>query len=294
MTISFTKYHGSGNDFILIDDRTMQFTIDSAFIAKLCHRHFGIGADGLILLQPSELSHATMRIFNADGNEAAMCGNGLRCAAHFLSNLMNHLSKVTLSSLKIQHHCLVSEFCVTATLGAPKQVVSNRFISVEETSFSYSYIDTGVPHLVIFTDDVTQISYFAKKLRHHPRFSPAGTNVNFAQKLDSQSWKMRTYERGVEAETLACGTGAAAVSVAAWHLDPTLTHVNIHCLSEEILQFDLFSTCFSLQKSGNANRKKLDPQVLTEIQMTGSVCPVFQGKISMKPLTHYERLPLQS
>ncbi|MEM7174377.1 MAG: diaminopimelate epimerase [Chlamydiota bacterium] len=302
MDASFTKYHGCGNDFIIIDDHNLQFTINRALIAHLCHRNFGIGADGLILLQPAQCSDGMMRIFNADGNEATMCGNGLRCAAHFLSTLIGNRSTITIRSLAKRHDCYIAGSRVTATLGALNQPPVDLNIQVEDQSLSCCYLDTGVPHLVVFVDAFPRAqnkhgekcgldSFFswAKILRHHPHFAPAGVNVNFAKQLAPQTWQIRTYERGVEAETMACGTGAAAVAVAAWHRNPTLTHFTIHCLSKHILEFALFPTNLLPaesqvfpKKSGNANRKKLDHQVLHELQMTGAVCPVFQGSLLPK------------
>ncbi len=259
---SFTKYHGLGNDFILVDARHQRVAIDPSLFAQLCRRHFGVGADGVLVLAPSHRADALLRTFNADGTEAAMCGNGLRCAAHLLAQRLDR-SEVTLASPQRLHRCTVDGLTVSATLGAPEKITSDLVLSLSQGPILTTYVDTGVPHLVLFVDDLTtpQFAALAKKLRFHPTLAPAGANVNFAQKTSSATYSIRTYERGVEQETLACGTGAAATAVAAWYRDSTSTHLTIQTASKMTLTFDLFPS----------------NHLLKEVRMTGGISPVFEG-----------------
>lgn len=213
----FAKYVGCGNDFIIFDNRTLFFPIeDKKLIQRLCNRQVGIGADGILLLESSAKADFRMRIFNPDGSEAEMCGNGIRCLIQYLSR-----SDMKRSSYKIEtlHRVLtaISEgFDVQVEMGSPTSVKWNLSIFFKGKSFQTHFLDTGVPHVVVFVKDLNEIdlkemgSYF----RYHSEFSPQGTNVNLAQ-LSADCIKIRTYERGVEAETLACGTGATAVALAA-------------------------------------------------------------------------------
>lgn len=213
MQFPFAKYHGAGNDFIVIDNEKIRFPdTDRDYIAHLCHRRLGVGADGVVLLQPSEKADFRMRIFNADGKEAAQCGNGLRCLIDFIRQ-KGHLSEnLTIETQARIVPCSWKNNQITIDLG-PSQWLLQDF---PVDSLSLQLIHTGVPHIVAFVDslDIPDFKNTASKLRHHAAFSPEGTNVNFAQLKDGKVY-MRTYERGVEDETLACGTGAAAVAVAA-------------------------------------------------------------------------------
>ncbi len=253
-----------GNDFILVDARQHSVAVNPSLFAQLCHRHFGVGADGVLLLAPSDHADALLRTFNADGTEAAMCGNGLRCAAHLLAQRLGR-AEVTIASIKRIHHCLVDGLSVSATLGAPEKIKHDLSFSLPQGLLSATYVDTGVPHLVFFVDDLnmSQFKPLAKKLRFHPTLAPGGANINFAQKRALDTYSIRTYERGVEKETLACGTGAAAVAVAAWQLHVTSTRLTIETASKMTLTFDLFPS----------------NHLLKEVRMTGAISPVFEGSL---------------
>ena len=252
MELIFKKYHGAGNDFILIDDRPMAFPCkDADLIARLCHRQLGVGADGLLLIQPSEKSDVKMRIFNADGLEAKMCGNGVRCVAHFLGR-----KTVTIETLgqiiraELAHH----QVCVDMGSYLWKNGLELRGTQVY-------LVDTGVPHAVVFVNDLEEKDFVkaAREIRFLSHLQPEGANVNFAKIQDNKIY-VRTYERGVEDETLSCGTGNAAVAIAA---------TKIHLLSNPII-------CFPM--SGEILKVEVCPD---KVYVTGPATQVFEGKINI-------------
>jgi diaminopimelate epimerase len=186
--INFYKISAAGNDFIMIDNRKKVMPKNVAAVAqKLCHRQFSIGADGLILLEPSKTSNFRMRYYNADGSAAAMCGNGGRSVVRFA-----HL------------------------LGAaPKKMAFETDAGIEKREFDASFINTGVPHVVIYVSGIEKldVASLGRMIRFHRQFAPEGANVNFVQRKDEHTIIVRTYERGVEGETLACGTGVTASAI---------------------------------------------------------------------------------
>ena len=205
--IEFYKYEGAGNDFIMIDDIHCQFKGDKKKLAqKLCKRHFGVGSDGLIFIEPSEKVDFIMNFFNPDGSQS-FCGNGSRCAVAFAKELgLFSGSKTTFQAIDGLH---------TAEI-----VDSNVKISMQDVEFIEAiqkdvYMDTGSPHYVTEVDDVDQSDLLAigRLIRYDAKFEPGGTNVNLIQKISDNSIASRTYERGVEDETLACGTGATAAAL---------------------------------------------------------------------------------
>lgn len=211
--MEFAKFSGSGNDFIFVDlrDRPMDFCPQD--IRALCDRKRGIGADGLITLETGVKAPYRMRIFNADGSEAAMCGNGLRCFKRFLE-----LSGVSEKSVDVEtlHRVLnVSNYGVDikAEMGLPKDLKLDLEL---EAGLKVDFIDTGVPHVVYFVTDLDDPHLFdqAPKIRNHPKLPPGGANVN-AVKVEGGKVFVRTWERGVEGETLACGTGMVASALIA-------------------------------------------------------------------------------
>lgn len=212
----FSKYHGLGNDFILIDDRTEKFSCDKELIKKICHRNLGIGADGLILMQTSPLANIKMRIFNKDGSEAESCGNGLCSLLSFYKMLGYEKDQCT---IEIKNSLVKGSFLkdrVAIEIQDPKIFEKEILIKCEKDTFKITYLNSGVPHIVTFVKDLENIDLLkqGRNLRFHEHFQPNGTNVNFAE-LKNNLIKVRTYERGVEDETHSCGTGAIAVAVAA-------------------------------------------------------------------------------
>lgn len=214
MQLNFSKFEGAGNDFILLDDRPYSFPVKhKRLIQSLCHRQKGIGADGLILLQESRNADFRMRIFNStNGKEAAMCGNGLRCLIAFLC-------KLGLNQEKYQIETLAG---ILSAGFKNKQIFFSyprpNMIRTRIENFPLLLANVGVPHAVLFVDQLQEIDItsIGRKIGSHSHFSGSnGVNVNFAQLNPPDTVFTRTYERGVEAETFACGTGAAAVALAA-------------------------------------------------------------------------------
>lgn len=201
-TIFFAKYQGAGNDFVLIDDRALQFNL--SLIPKLTNRKFGIGADGVILLQNSRQADFRMRIFNSDGTEAESCGNGLCCLTQFLLSLGFEKKTVRVETGKRIVTTYYSGDKIGVEMGSAVDV-KQLYIDGMDVHF----LDTGVPHAVVFS--AVDLAVVGPFLRNHPLFHPRGVNVSVAQPKGDGSISVRTFERGVEAETLACGTGAAAV-----------------------------------------------------------------------------------
>ncbi|MCH9631234.1 MAG: Diaminopimelate epimerase [Chlamydiia bacterium] len=222
MKVNFSKFEAAGNDFIMIDDRKEQFPEeDEALVQKLCHRQFGIGADGVILVQNSSRGDYKMRIINADGKEASMCGNGLRCTAGFVADILKKKhSEFLIESLRSVHPCMMLEDEVHTDLGRPILKEFSRHVEVGETSYRVHLIDTGVPHAVMFVNTLEMPDFLTtcRDIRNHPLFYPEGVNVNLAMITPDGVLHIRVYERGVEGETLACGSGAAACSIAAKYI----------------------------------------------------------------------------
>lgn len=221
MIIPFAKYHGAGNDFIVIDDRKEAFPVsDSNFIQFLCQRQTGIGADGLLLLQKSTKAGARMRIFNSDGKEAAMCGNGLRCLVDFAYQSQFIAAESTIETATRIVECQWSENEITVDLG-PYELFPSELIF---NSLKFQLVNTGVPHAVAFVENDDHFS-LAPQIRSHSSLGKEGANVNFAILKDNKL-HVRTYERGIEGETLSCGSGAAAVAAVAklkYHLPNPIT-----------------------------------------------------------------------
>lgn len=212
--IKFTKLQAAGNDFVLIDDRLKRKMQWSAFARAMCDRRFGAGADGLLLVQRSSAADIAMRIFNADGSEAEMCGNGARCFALYVCR---QIMKKKQARLAVQTkagivRAEVQGEKVKVNLTDPRDLRLDVPLEVCGRKISVNFINTGVPHTVVFVEGLDRIDVksLGRQIRYHQRFAPAGTNVNFIEPVSRDSIRIRTYERGVEDETLACGTGSTA------------------------------------------------------------------------------------
>jgi diaminopimelate epimerase len=199
-SLEFHKYHGAGNDFIIIDDRALDFPRE--IVAKLCHRSFGIGADGLILLQPATRGDYRMLYFNADGNEASMCGNGIRCLVDYIYRFVEAKDSYLIETEKQLIFAKWEEGKVSI------EFPSSSFLKESYQGIELYLLDTGVPHALFFVEDLNfEFVAIAREIRAH-----FNANVNAAKILMPDKIAIRTYERGIEGETLACGSGAAAVA----------------------------------------------------------------------------------
>lgn len=246
---NFHKYQGTGNDFILIDDRDEAFPLVSEKIIKLCHPKYGIGTDGLILLRPSEKGDFMMRIFNKDGSEAEMCGNGLRCLIQFIRDLGIDGESFHIETMKKIYPCKIKNGRIFVDMGIPEII---------EKKGSDHLLEVGVPHFVTFVDDLKQFDLEARE-----RFSDLGVNINYAKLDPFRVIRMRTFERGVEEETYSCGSGATATAMAAWMKFGLSGPVSIIFGSGEELQFEI----------------ALENENLKGITMSGDVAHVFEGKV---------------
>lgn len=209
MQINFYKYQGTGNDFIMIDNRQDVFSKnDTKLVESLCDRRFGIGADGLILLENDNETDFRMVYYNSDGNQSSMCGNGGRCLVAFAKSLGIIQNKATFIATDGLHHATISE----------NGIVSLQMKDVDEVRIEddYVFLDTGSPHHVQLVEDLEHFDVKAKgaAIRYSALYGKSGSNVNFVSQKSADTFSLRTYERGVEDETLSCGTGATAVAIA--------------------------------------------------------------------------------
>lgn len=263
--IVFAKLSGAGNDFVVIDNRRKIVPSGAIQLAiRLCQPKTGIGADGLILLERSKLADFKMRIFNPDGSEAEMCGNGARCVARFA-----YLSKVASSKMVFETMAgLISAQVrgaeVKLHMSDPHSLKDNISISLAGHAQKVLFINTGVPHAVIFVNNLSKVPVFewGRMVRNHRIFKPAGTNVDFVSKIDQNTIGIRTYERGVENETLACGTGSVAAALCSSLAKNVVSPVRVHTHGGEVL---------TVYFKYNANR-------FYDVYMEGRVKFVFEGE----------------
>jgi len=211
--LRFTKMNGAGNDFVLLDNRAGDLQLTRAQIARLCDRHRGIGADGVLLLERAT-NGATfrMRYYNADGGEAEMCGNGARCFARFADRTAGPLDDLSFETPAGVIGAKLDGELVRLEMSAPKDLRLGLQIPLREETMAANFIDSGVPHVVVPVAkiDAIDVRSLGAEIRHHPMFAPCGANANFIEKRGERVVAIRTYERGVEDETLACGTGVVA------------------------------------------------------------------------------------
>lgn len=215
LPLHFYKYQGTGNDFVMIDNRSLFFPKENtALVAFLCDRRMGIGADGLILIENDDETDFKMVYYNADGNESTMCGNGGRCIVAFANKLQMINSNCVFSAVDGIHYANIQ-----------KETISLQMIDVKNIDEfeKGAFLNTGSPHHVEIVDAIANVPVFdnGKVIRYHKKYQPGGTNVNFVEILSDGKYKVRTYERGVEDETLSCGTGVTAVAIAMHYIGKT-------------------------------------------------------------------------
>ena len=215
MQQTFYKYQGTGNDFVMIDNRQETFNKqDTKQIAFLCDRRFGIGADGLILLENHPDLDFKMVYYNADGNESTMCGNGGRCLVAFAKQMGVITNKAVFEAVDGLHHATIDDGIVKLQM---------QDVDLIEKYAQHVFLNTGSPHHVQFEEEIEDFDIKSKgaKIRYGVPYNQTGSNVNFVKKINDQFFAVRTYERGVEDETLSCGTGATAVAIAMHALKET-------------------------------------------------------------------------
>jgi diaminopimelate epimerase len=263
--IDFTKMHGAGNDFIMIDDMEERFEPNADTVAALCAQHRGIGADGLILLRPAANGRFRMRYYNSDGSEAAMCGNGARCAALFA-----YRRGIARREMEFETGSGIVRAEIRGEIVAVDidEVNGLRLhISLDDAGVEAHFAVAGVPHTVILVMDARNYATerflaLARSVRHDPAFQPAGTNVNLVTVHRPDRLTYRTYERGLERETLACGTGAVASAVIATHIG--LAEPPVAC---ETSGGDTLEVTFDRIDRGATNCRLVGPAV---VSFTGS------------------------
>jgi diaminopimelate epimerase len=273
--MDFAKLQGSGNDFVVIDNRDERVYRKleelglclKEFVVKVCELHRGVGADGLILIENPEDPSNDFRwqFFNADGSEAEMCGNGSRCAVRFCYDMGIVEEKVSFETLAgvIKAEVLDGGKRVKVQLTPPSEPLEKTF-RVEGEKIEGVFINTGVPHFVVPVRNIEEIDAvkLGRRIRFHEEFQPKGTNVNFVEPVSDRAIRIRTYERGVESETLACGTGATASAVVSF-LKGFIKETPVEVIT----------------KSGEVLRISFD-EGLREVFLEGSVYKVFEGSLS--------------
>lgn len=257
MIHTFYKYQGTGNDFVMIDNRLEAFDKnDSQLIAHLCSRRIGIGADGLILLESEPGYDFKMVYFNADGNESTMCGNGGRCIVAFADFLGIINRDTRFLAIDGPHLAIIDSEHIELKMQDVSTISSNE---------NFHLLNTGSPHYVALKSDLETIDMNIEgaKIRYSEPFNSNGVNVNFAEKINQDTFAIRTYERGVEAETLSCGTGATAVAIAMFHSKQTT------------------SNAINLQTQGGVLKVRFNPlsESYSEVWLCGPAKQVFKAEI---------------
>ncbi len=268
-TLQFCKMNGAGNDFVMLDNRDGSIALQQAQIARLCDRHRGVGADGLIMVEPARgAADWRMRYYNADGGEAEMCGNGARCFTRFV----HRLAPTDRPEVRFETPAGVISATLRGdlvTLGMSNPTPFNPPVALEVAgrSLEVCSINTGVPHAVVLVEDLDAVDVAAtgRALRHHLHFQPRGTNVNFLQTIGPGRIAIRTYERGVEAETLACGTGVVASAL------------TLHALTGEPSPVAVLVRGGDTLEVGFAG----SPEGFHSVTLTGPADFVFEGSVAL-------------
>ena len=260
MKINFSKYNGAGNDFIVIDDRNNNIENNSSLIKKLCNRNFGIGGDGLILIKESKSTDFEILHYTSDGNLGSLCGNGSRCAISFAFK-NNIIGKKTLFEAfdGIHEAEVINKDLIKMDMKINSQILQNKY---------GTWLDTGSPHLVIEKEntDKLDVNLEGSSIRYNEHYNKEGVNVNFIEKISDETFKIRTYERGVENETLACGTGSTASAICMNYLEKSNSNlITMKCRGGDLkVQF-------------KSNNKEYN-----NISITGPAKLVFEGQINIK------------
>lgn len=216
-TVDFVKMVASGNDFVIIENSKAKISNSAlpSFAKEICERNLGVGADGLLVIEPSEKADFKMRVLNPDGSEAEMCGNGARCVALFAKQSKIVDGDMQIDTLSGIIEAQVTDDKVKIKVQNPRDIKLDFDLNIEGKDYKMSFVNTGVPHTVLFVEKLGSfdVKRLGRAIRYNGNFAPRGTNVNFVEVGNGNSIKVRTYERGVEDETLACGTGCVASAV---------------------------------------------------------------------------------
>jgi len=269
MVLNFTKMNGAGNDFILLDNRNGNIDLAPDAIVRLCDRHRGIGADGLILLVPCKTGEADWAwdFYNSDGSSGEMCGNGSRCFARFVQKLTGIKERFTFKTVAGIITARLKNQVVTVDLTEPKDLRMDQRVPLASGTLTLHSVNTGVPHAVLFVPNVDEVpvATMGAEIRRHPHFGPKGTNVNFVEVTGANQIRVRTFERGVEGETLACGTGVSASALISAKLHGFRSPVGVRVRGGSELQVS-----FEERAGSFAN-----------VRLTGPAEFVFEGSISI-------------
>jgi diaminopimelate epimerase len=269
MVLEFTKMNGAGNDFVLIDNRAESLRLSREQIVALCDRHRGIGADGVILLKPSRSGKADWAwdFYNSDGSTGEMCGNGARCFGRFVQA---RTGQQTDFSFETEAGIITARFegeRVRVSLTEPAGLRLDEQLPLASGKVKVHSLNTGVPHAVLFVPDADKamVLQLGSEIRRHPHFAPKGTNVNFVQVLAAGHIRVRTFERGVEGETLACGTGVTASALIASRVHGFSSPVKVQVQGGDELEVSF------QDKNGG----------ISDVQLSGPAQFVFEGKIAV-------------
>jgi diaminopimelate epimerase len=269
MRLEFTKMNAAGNDFVLIDNRDRHIRLIPGQIVRLCDRQRGIGADGLALLLPCPSGKAdwAWEFYNSDGSAAEMCGNGARCFARFVQRITGANNRITFETLAGVITATFHDKLVTVGLTKPAGLRLNEQVHLSSGCHTIHSLNTGVPHAVVFVPDADTaiVQSLGSEIRRHEHFAPRGTNVNFVQLREPGLIRVRTYERGVEGETLACGTGVTASALITARLHHVSSPVRVQVQGGDILEVS-----FTEENDG-----------FTDVRLTGPADFIFEGAIEI-------------
>jgi diaminopimelate epimerase len=269
MVLEFTKMNGAGNDFVLIDNREQKIELTRDQIVRLCDRHRGVGADGILLLVPcvSQKADWAWQFFNSDGSTGEMCGNGARCFARFVQKLTGVHQNFTFETEAGIISASFQNQRVTVNLTQPTNLRLNERVQLSSGAQVIHSLNTGVPHAVLFVPDADKamVQQLGPEIRRHSHFAPKGTNVNFVQVLGPSQVRVRTFERGVEGETLACGTGVTASALVASRVHKFSSPVKV-----QVQGGDQLEVRFQENNGG-----------FLDVRLTGPAEFVFDGRIEI-------------
>ncbi|MGO8931070.1 MAG: diaminopimelate epimerase [Limisphaerales bacterium] len=269
MVLEFTKMNGAGNDFVLIDNRARKMMLSRDQVVRLCDRHRGVGADGVLLLVPpaSEKADWAWEFYNSDGSTGEMCGNGARCFARFVQKLTGLTRGFSFETEAGVIKATFQGHRVTVSLTPPKDLRLNEQVALTVGTQTVHSLNTGVPHAVLFVPDADRamVQQLGPEIRRHAHFGPKGTNVNFVQRLGPNHIRVRTFERGVEGETLACGTGVTASALVAARLHGFTSPVKVQVQGGEELEVSF----------------REDHGEFADVRLSGPAEFVFEGRIEI-------------